>query len=81
MNKIIETEELKLENRKLQKLYLDTLNKIDRAIDFAYDHFYIDSEFIEELIQMLGGDINMNNNAEDREDLMTILERYEDWGD
>lgn len=58
MNKMLEIEELKIENRKLQSLYLDALNRIDKAIEYIKNYlpnYDFDHSNLEKLLEILGG--------------------------
>lgn len=52
VNKLIEIDELKLELKKTQKLYLEALNRIDKAIEILK---LCNSKCSKEVIGILGG--------------------------
>ena len=67
VNKLIEIDELKLELKNTQKLYLEALNRIDKAIEYIQKRFEIneygeyyfthtfDNSNMKELLEILGG--------------------------
>lgn len=55
MNKIIETEELKIELKETQQALYEALNKIDKAIEYIHNAIYKRDEiFGIELLEILG---------------------------
>lgn len=76
---------------KLQNDYQEAVDKIndlqqriDKAIEYVKSYlpnYDFDHSNLEKVLEILGEEINTNNNAEDREDLETQLARWEDFKD